>query len=193
MQRKVKSISITDKLKRGISRIWLKEIQALYNEGNICSESHFKSLFFALLVKKFTPKDLFRVWVEPGLPAWDNISFNLLISFQYKIIAAAELKYIPHGFPRYENNFMKFEKIRANFNQPVYLKTNPLTGQADMHSIYAFDEQCLFIFAAIARYNSDAFQDTSWEQLEGNKLMLIGRIDSPDVKLFEVSPEFGKK
>ena len=193
MLRKNKPISQTDKLKRGISRFWLKEIQALYNAGNICSESHFKGEFFSLLKKKFPTKHFYQIWVEPAIPQLDNLTINLLVSFHQTIITAIELKYIPHGFPRYENNFLKFEKIRTHSNLSVYLKTNPVSGFADQTTAYLFDENCLFVFAAIARYNSDAFHDKTWEQLTGNKLMLIGKVDSPDAKLFEVSPEFGKR
>ncbi len=193
MLRKNKSISTTDKLKRGISRLWMKEIQALYIQGDICSESHFKAEFFSLLRKKFPTRNFYQIWMEAILPELDGITINFLVTCQQLIIGAIELKYIPYGFPRYENNFLKFEKIKTNPGIAVYLKTNPVSGQSDKTVSYTFDENCVFVFAAIARYNSDAFHDKTWEQLTGNKLMLIGKVDSPDAKLFEVSPEFGKR
>jgi hypothetical protein len=138
-------------------------------------------------------KNNFRIWAEVVIPQLDNLRAGLLVTFADTIIGVIELKYIPYGFPRYENNFQKFEKLRQQPNLRISLHINPSTGLPDQSRLYTIDASCLFVFAAIARYNSDAFHDHTWERLSGNKLMLTGKIDSPDVKLFEVSPEFGKK
>ncbi len=193
MSQKRTAIPAVEKLRRALSRLWVKEIQLLYNNGLICSEAHLQAELYASLRKKLTAKNNFHVWVEAVIPQVDQLKTDILVTHEQNIIGVIELKYIPHGFPRYENNFQKFEKLQHQKMLRLNLKLNPITGLDDYRFHFSFDENCLFVFAAIARYNSDAFHDKAWERLNANKLMLTGKIDSPDAKLFEVDPEFGRK
>ncbi len=193
MSQKREPVSPVNKLRRAIARLWVNEIQALYNKGLICSEAHLQAELFSSLKKKLSAKNNFHIWVEALIPQFDQLKIDLLVTHEQMIIGVIELKYIPHGFPRYENNFQKFEKLQDQKTIRLNLKQNPVSGLDDYRIHFTFDENCLFVFAAIARYNADAFHDKAWERLAGNKLMLTGKVDSPDAKLFEVDPEFGRR
>ena len=185
-----KPVSPEIKIQRSAMRLWVHDIRNLYYNGMIGSEQHLQAEFFHLLRKRLPEKNGYHIHASPILSIPDITPPDVVITHGDSVLAVARFKFIPHGFPRYEHVLQQFERLRRYSGKNILSRINPQNGLPGI-PVYHLHPDCLFIFAAIAQYNAEAFNDKHWKKFDAKKLLLIGRIDNNEQKLFEVEPEFG--
>ena len=87
-------------LKDFFGRAW-SDLKTIYNEGLICSERHMQCELFKLLKEQPESKEQYKIF-EPRLTddKLKSVIPDFLITSQNenKVVAAVELKYVPHSY-----------------------------------------------------------------------------------------------
>ena len=143
-----------------------EKIETIYNNGEICSERHFQSELLHILYSDPTFKTKYLLHVEPNLfyddkanrdTVFKGIIPDILVTEGEKIVAYAELKYVPHGYIPYIKdirNFLKLYKYRRE-NLQIPLFTDPINGNWNFQRKFTFDKDMILIYAVITNHESD--------------------------------------
>ena len=157
-------------LNEAIQNIWTNKIKEDYILGKINSERALQASFYYHLrnfldvnnlegdiglfveskfdVKEDSPKDL-----KGYVP-------DLVLTEGLNIIIIIEIKYKPHDYPHFREDLEKLETYHHSRNKSqIYLSIDPNNGRWDGKKIYTIAEDAHYYFAAVARSDSEAFDE----------------------------------
>ena len=138
-----------------------------YQGGRINSERSMQALFFRFLQDAVPDRTVF---CEPGFDLAEARAVpDILVTEAGKIVAAVELKFVPHGYPKFEDDLQKLASY-AQHRQPVPVALDPSTGRFSSAK-HEFAEDCLLVFGAIGRFDAFAVHP---ERLEAHMATLGG-------------------
>ena len=79
---------------------------------------------------------------------------DILIANDREVVAAIELKFLPHYYPVFQDDVLKLCQYK-DLAEPFALELDPATGHfSDRRHHFASD--CLLVFAAIGRHDATA-------------------------------------
>lgn len=128
-----------------------------YRAGEVNSECTLQSLMYAELHIRL-PGHL--VLCEPQINV-ERVGYfvpDLVVLHGGLIVAIAELKFVPHGYPHYEHDLEKLN-VLANCRQRFAVRLDPSSG-ALTRELFAVARDCTLVFGAIGKYDASAV-DTS--------------------------------
>jgi hypothetical protein len=139
-------------LKGALADAWKRTLDE-YWEARINSESTLQAVFFGH-IRAVLPEC--AVFCEPTiqLRSLGTANPDILVVSGNMVIAAIELKFAPHHFPRFEDDLRKLRRYRK-YPKPFELALDPLTGQFAATRA-KFGANCLFVFAVIGRHDAVA-------------------------------------
>lgn len=173
-----------------ISNIWNNQIKDYYMSGSISTERNLQAeLYHQMRVNRGLQN--YQIWVEPTFYfenkdlAMNHKIPDLIITNQNKIESVIEIRYKPYGDVLYTDVIEKLFRLSIlKGSHIIPLKTKPETGNwlTRPEEKYIFSENCIFIFAVVARDNySIALEQSKWIiEIPKNFLHLKGKIsESP--------------
>ncbi len=86
---------------------------------------------------------------------------DILIARDRQVVAAIELKFVPHRYPVFEKDVLKLRQYRDHV-APFALEIDPTTGQFSERK-HLFAPDCLLVFAAIGRHDAVAMDTLALE------------------------------
>jgi len=153
-----------------------------YLAGLINSERCLQAALYRGLRMKM-PEN-FRIFVEPRLPIHDNgaIIPDIIICSDSKIVAVVEIKYVPHSYPRFEDDLKKFNRLADFSSSDTFdIAIDPITGKFD-NIRYHLNTDSIFVFAVVgdseaqAVWRSEVISFLSPE-IHTRFLLMFGRIN----------------
>jgi hypothetical protein len=96
-----------------------------------------------------------QVFCEPSIVLGDQtVVPDIVVTGNRTVVAAIELKFVPHHYPVFEADLGKLQQYGAFLN-PFPLTIDPATGRFDDPK-YTFHPNCLLVFAAIGQHDAKA-------------------------------------
>ncbi len=89
----------------------------------------------------------------------------LVTNARDSVVAAIEIKYVPEGLPRFEDDIKKLKEYQSSIDA-FPLTVDPASGRFD-ERMYRFSSDCLFVFAVIGHYDSRAIEESTLSQEAG--------------------------
>ncbi|MES2428680.1 MAG: hypothetical protein V4560_16980 [Bacteroidota bacterium] len=170
-------------------------LKNVYDSGVICSERHMQCELFKLLTSNNDFNNRYKIFVEPRLtlPELNSKIPDFLITEDDIVVAAVELKYVPHDYSKYEKdlktliNFCYLFKQNKDYTFP--LLTNPNNGEWTEPK-FRFSDKLTLIYCTITKLdahiitnNKKIWQDMSLWKLDDdskhneiNYLQYVGAI-----------------
>ncbi|HEX3695699.1 MAG TPA: hypothetical protein VH374_09945 [Polyangia bacterium] len=138
-------------MKNAIWESW-EMVCGQYRNGRINSERTMQAFFFRFLQDAVPDR---TVLCEAGFEmAAIRAIPDILVIEAGKVVAAVELKFVPHGYPVFEDDLQKLAYY-AKHTQSFPLTLDPLNGRFSSVQ-HNFAEDCLLVFGAIGRFDADA-------------------------------------
>ncbi len=185
-------------LKTALQDCW-EQIELVYKQGRMCSERHMQAEMFHILRQHTIFETLpYQLFVEPCTQFQDPPSLtiipDMLITYESNVIGVMELKYVPHGFPKFEKDFNSIRRFYQHQKSalPLYLETDFQTGQWSKR-VFKIALNPLLIYCVIANYEAHIVSSPEnvrkiWTQLPGsdqtfeNCLQLSGIVSKTKVE-----------
>jgi hypothetical protein len=170
--------------------IWQNRIKADYKSGLIHKERQLQAYFFKYISEELDEEN--KIWVEPDITI-NGLKYipDLVVSDsdQVSIVAVLELKYVPQGFPKYENDLKKIESM-SETNEHFFLDINHNTGIYDINKKYRISQDCIFCFCVIGKHDAAAVQRLAYSPTinKGNFFHFHGSIGKGD-PIFNIYPD----
>jgi hypothetical protein len=148
-----------------------QQIGKNYSAGRICSERHLQAELFHILYSNNEFLDNYELRVEPclyqscGTPSkYGMTGFvpDMLVVSGLKIVACLELKYVPHGFVKFQkdiSNLINFWDLKSQTDLNLYLNTLPQSGDWNYEQPYTISPDFQLIYAIIGNENSDCIEN----------------------------------
>jgi hypothetical protein len=153
-------------LRNALTSAWSQTCDE-YRVGHVTSE---RALQAVLFVHLRTGLPGYSIFCEPTMRMADGRTVvpDLLIARDQRVVAAVELKFVPHWFPVFERDVSKLRQYKDHSGL-ISLEINPDTGRFsdNKHSIAP---DCLLVFASVGRHDATAM----------NKLSLQAKADLGD-------------
>ena len=159
-------------------KIWKENIKNLYEKGSICSERALQ----AEIYRQLSDCNEYRIWIEPKLPkVFDYKIPDIIISKSNEIIGIIELKYVPHGAPRYMGDINKLVAFSKAKTKKIPLLTIPNSGGWNEDEKFFISANVLTVFGVIGWHDAHALDYEKWKskkvELPKNFLHLFGSIN----------------
>ena len=138
-------------MKNAILESW-EMVCGQYKRGRINSERTMQAFFFRFLQDAVPDR---AVFCEPGVEvATFRAIPDILVTEAGNVVAAVELKFVPHAYPVFEDDLNKLAHY-ANHCESFPLALDPLSGKFNS-TRHRFTDDCLLVFAAIGRFDASA-------------------------------------
>jgi hypothetical protein len=131
---------------------WSAAVDA-YQAGFINSERTLQSLMYAKLRERLSNH---VILCEPQITVERHGCFvpDIVVLREDVVVAIAELKFVPHGYPVYEFDLRKLA-VLAEYRQPFQLLLDPYSGKFTSQD-FQISADCILVFAAIGRHDAAA-------------------------------------
>lgn len=138
-------------MKNAIRESW-ELVCGQYKQGRINSERTMQAYFFRFLQDAVPDR---TVLCEAGFEMGEVRAIpDILVTEAGKVVAAVELKFVPHGYPVFEDDLRKLAYY-ARHRQMFPLTVDPANGRfSSAH--HQFADDCLLVFGAVGRFDASA-------------------------------------
>lgn len=139
---------------------WDSAVRA-YEGGRVNSESTLQAILYAALTESLPSA---TVLCEPQL-AGEGLGAtfpDLVVISGSEVVAAIEIKFVPHYYPRFERDLEKLKRY-ASFAKPFYLTADPPSGKFSDQQ-FQFAPGCLLVFGAIGQQDAEAVNRPALEK-----------------------------
>ncbi len=151
-----------------LKRIWLKEIEPLYNSGLINGKENLISYIFLSLSKELPHETC--LWCYPRLhialkdgrySLWGIYRLrrkvmlyrpDLVITWKDKVVGLLSLRYSPNRYTDYRRDLKKLLPLVQLIGKgQLFLRIHPDTGEPDETYPYTIDPELTLIYAVISK------------------------------------------
>jgi hypothetical protein len=149
-------------LRQRIEEAWKKTCRD-YDVGRINSERTLQAVLFGHLRADVPECSIF---CEPQVSLSESQKAipDLLVVNDTHVVAAIELKFVPHRFPVFEKDVDKLRRFGALLQSvPIRVALDPRTGR-HVKPAHRVGADCLLVFAAIGRHDARAVDRGSLER-----------------------------
>ncbi len=166
-----------------ISKLWEHDIASDYASGKITTERALQAALYSH-IRWHCPE--LQIYVEPGMFYYENggpsAKPDLVLCSKAKIILVAEIKFMPHWYPRYKDDLAKLKRFASEGTDIGHkLQIDPKTGSFTGKS-HRITSKTKYAFFVVGRNDSEGAQRDSMQsllepnQFEKNFALFYGRI-----------------
>jgi len=140
-------------MKDNFQRAW-SLTQDAYARSRINSERTLQALLYSSLSSLLEPADI--VICEPSIVLQNKGQYipDMLVIRGDEVIAAVELKFVPHHYPHFRDDLEKL-KTYAHSRDHFHLLLDPNTGCFTDRQ-FNFAPDCLLVFGVVGQHDSEA-------------------------------------
>ena len=149
---------------------WTSSVDA-FKKGQIASEATLQAHLFCALHTRI-PDVLIHCEQVIKLSNGQRKQPDMLVVRGNDVIAVLELKFVPHDYPRYEDDVEKLAQYSKHRND-FEISLDPTTGKFS-DQLYRFCESCLFVFAVIGQHDAVAVRRHDVEKYAREKGLVEG-------------------
>ena len=149
-------ITIMTNIRTALDAAWVEAISA-YQAGRVNSERTLQSALYHHLMR-LLPHDI-HTFCEPTVrvDGYGPLIPDLLISQGNQVLAAIELKFVPHHYALFEDDLVKL-RVYGTTPDQFPIRLDPETGQYS-NELFAVSPDCLLVFAVVSRSDAAAVDE----------------------------------
>jgi len=139
---------------------WSK-VKDAYFEARINSERTLQAVLYSHLVPLLSSEEIAICEPVISLRGKNSHIPDMVVIRENDVIAAVELKFVPHAYPRFRDDLEKLKTYAQSQdpqnNFPLLLK--PSDGKFDDRRRFIFAPDCLLVFGVVGQHDAEAVHE----------------------------------